>query len=179
MTADEVTETVAPIQVRDAFVAHTLLQRLGSKNTYNEVKEAVSSSPRRATLEWASDAISGFGFICNSGSVKVSEITAGLCPSLLLGKEDELAILENVRGDEFTIFDGNERKKRKLNKTEFKQWYSGQLVYAQPELEGHKTVKARLKALSPLRTLGAARFSWIAIAALLTFCDGGLRQSFA
>jgi ATP-binding cassette subfamily C protein LapB len=168
MTADEVTETVAPIQVRDAFVAHTLLQRLGSKNTYNEVKEAVSSSPRRATLEWASDAISGFGFICNSGSVKVSEITAGLCPSLLLGKEDELAILENVRGDEFTIFDGNERKKRKLNKTEFKQWYSGQLVYAQPELEGHKTVKARLKALSPLRTLGAARFSWIAIAALLS-----------
>ena len=39
---------------------------------------------------------------------------------------------------------------------------------AQPELEGHKTVKARLKALSPLKTLGTARFSWIAIAALLS-----------
>ena len=168
MTAVEATEMDAPIQVRDAFVVHALLQRLGSKNTYNEVKEAVSSSPREATIEWASDAISGFGFICNSGSAKVSEITAGLCPSLLLGKEGDLAILENVRGDEFTIFDGNKRKKRKLNKAEFKQWYSGQLVYAQPELEGHKTVKARLKALSPLKTLGTARFSWIAIAALLS-----------
>ena len=168
MTAVEATELDAPTNVRDAFVVHALLQRLGSKNTYNEVKEAVSSSPREATIEWASDAISGFGFICNSGSAKVFEITAGLCPSLLLGKEGDLAILENVRGDEFTIFDGNRRKKRKLNKAEFKQWYSGQLVYAQPELEGHKTVKARLKALSPLKTLGTARFSWIAIAALLS-----------
>jgi ATP-binding cassette subfamily C protein LapB len=168
MTAVEATETDAPIQMRDAFVVHALLQRLGSKNTYNEVKEAVSSSPREATIEWASDAISGFGFICNSGIAKVSEITAGLCPSLLLSKEGDLAILENVRGDEFTIFDGNTRKKRKLNKAEFKQWYSGQLLYAQPELEGHKTVKARLKALSPLKTLGTARFSWIAIAALLS-----------
>jgi ATP-binding cassette subfamily C protein LapB len=168
MTAVEATETDAPNQVRDAFVIRALLQRLGSKNTYNEVKEAVSSSPREATIEWASDAISGFGFICNSGIAKVSEITAGLCPSLLLSKEGDLAILENVRGDEFTIFDGNTRKKRKLNKAEFKQWYSGQLLYAQPELEGHKTVKARLKALSPLKTLGTARFSWIAIAALLS-----------
>jgi ATP-binding cassette subfamily C protein LapB len=168
MIAVEATEVDAPNQVRDAFVVHALLQRLGSKNTYNEVKEAVSSSPREATIEWASDAISGFGFICNSGIAKVSEITAGLCPSLLLSKEGDLAILENVRGDEFTIFDGNTRKKRKLNKAEFKQWYSGQLLYAQPELEGHKTVKARLKALSPLKTLGTARFSWIAIAALLS-----------
>ena len=168
MTAVEATELDAPTNVRDAFVVHALLQRLGSKNTYNEVKEAVSSSPREATIAWASDAISGFGFICNSGSAKVSEISAGLCPALLLGKEGDLAILENVRGDDFTIFDGNTRKKRKLNKAEFKQWYSGQLVYAQPELEGHKTVKARLKALSPLKTLGTARFSWIAIAALLS-----------
>ena len=152
------------------------------------MKEAVSSSPREATIEWASDAISGFGFICNSGSAKVSEITAGLCPSLLLGKEGDLAILENVRGDEFTIFDGNKRKKRKLNKAEFKQWYSGQLVYAQPELEGHKTVKARLKALSPLKTLGncsvlldcdrSVAFQYLRLVHL-TFCDGGLRQSFA
>ena len=66
MTAVEITETDAPVQVRDAFVIHALLQRLGSKNTYNEVKEAILSSPREATIEWASDAISGFGFICNS-----------------------------------------------------------------------------------------------------------------
>lgn len=168
MTAVEATEVDAPSQVRDAFVIHALLQRLGSKNTSNEVKEAVSSSPRDATLEWASDAISGFGFICNSGSAKASEISGGLCPALLLGKEGDLAILENVRGDDFTIFDGNTRKKCKLNKAEFKQWYSGQLLFAQPELEGHKTVKARLKALSPLNTLGTARFSWIAVAALLS-----------
>ena len=168
MTAVEATEVAAPSQVRDAFVIHALLQRLGSKNTSNEVKESVSSSPRDATLEWASDAISSFGFICNSGSAKVSEISAGLCPALLLGKEGDLAILENVRGNDFTIFDGNTRKKRKLNKAEFKHWYSGQLLFAQPELEGHKTVKARLKALSPLKTLGTARFSWIAVAALLS-----------
>ena len=68
MTAVEATELGCSHQVRDTFVVHALLQRLGSKNTYNEVKEAVSSSPREATIEWASDAISGFGFICNSGS---------------------------------------------------------------------------------------------------------------
>ena len=92
MTAVEATEAAAPSQVRDTFVVHALLQRLGSKNTYNEVKEAVSSSAREATIEWASDAISGFGFICNSGSANVSEISAGLCPALLLGKEGGLAI---------------------------------------------------------------------------------------
>ena len=67
---------------------------------------------------------------------KVSEISAGLCPALLLGKEGDLAILENVRGDDFTIFDGNTRKKRKLNKAEFKQWYSGQLVSPSLNLKG-------------------------------------------
>ena len=41
MTAVEATEAAAPSQVRDTFVVHALLQRLGSKNTYNEVKEAV------------------------------------------------------------------------------------------------------------------------------------------
>ena len=168
MSAMDAELSDAPTQERDTFVIHALLQRLGSKNTYNEVKEAVSASPREATIDWASDAISGFGFICNSGIAKLSEISAGLCPALLIGKEGDLAILENVRGDDFTIFDGNTRKKRKLNKAEFKQWYSGQLLVAQPELEGHKTVKARLKALSPLKTLGTARFSWIAIAALLS-----------
>ena len=168
MSAMDAELSDAPTQERDTFVIHALLQRLGSKNTYNEVKEAVSASPREATIDWASDAISGFGFICNSGIAKLSEISAGLCPALLIGKEGDLAILENVRGDDFTIFDGNTRKKRKLNKAEFKQWYSGQLLVAQPELEGHQTVKARLKALSPLKTLGTARFSWIAIAALLS-----------
>ena len=168
MSAMDAELSDAPTQERDTFVIHALLQRLGSKNTYNEVKEAVLASPREATIDWASDAISGFGFICNSGIAKLSEISAGLCPALLIGKEGDLAILENVRGDDFTIFDGNTRKKRKLNKAEFKQWYSGQLLVAQPELEGHKTVKARLKALSPLKTLGTARFSWIAIAALLS-----------
>ena len=168
MMAVEATETEAANHVRDAFLVHAFLQRLGSKNTYNEVKEAVSSSPREATIEWASDAISGFGFICNSGIAKVSEIAAAMCPVLLVGKDGDLAILEDVRDDGFTIFDGNKRKKRKLNKAEFDQWYSGKLVFAQPELEGHKTVKARLKALSPLKTLGMVRFAWIAIAALLS-----------
>ena len=55
MTAVEATELAAPSKVRDAFVIQALLQRLGSKNTSNEVKEAVSSSPRDTTLEYDSD----------------------------------------------------------------------------------------------------------------------------
>ena len=83
MSAMDAELSDAPTQERDTFVIHALLQRLGSKNTYNEVKEAVSASPREATIDWASDAISGFGFICNSGLAKLSEISAGLCPALL------------------------------------------------------------------------------------------------
>ena len=108
-----------------------------------------SSSPRADVMDWSSDAVNGFGFICNSGKVKVSDLSSALCPSLLLGKEGELAILEDVRAEQFIIFDGKTRKKRKLTKKEFKEWYSGKLLFAQPALEEHKTVKSRLKALRP------------------------------
>jgi ATP-binding cassette subfamily C protein LapB len=86
----------------------------------------------------------------------------------LLGKKGELAILEEVGAEQFIIFDGPTRKKSKLTKKEFSEWYSGKLIFAQPSLEEHKSVKSRLKALSPLKTLGTTRFSWIAIAALLS-----------
>ena len=168
MTAVEPQDSGNSTDVRDAFTIHAFLQRLGSKNTYNEVKEAVSSSPRADVMDWSSDAVNGFGFICNSGKAKVSDLSPTLCPSLLLGKEGDLAILEDVRAEQFIIFDGKTRKKRKLTKKEFKEWYSGKLLFAQPALEEHKTVKSRLKALSPLKTLGTTRFSWIAVAALLS-----------
>ncbi len=132
MTSVEPQDSGNSTDVRDAFTIHAFLQRLGSKNTYNEVKEAVSSSPRANVMDWSSDAISGFGFICNSGTAKVSDLSPALCPSLLLGKEGDLAILEDVRTDTFTIFDGKARKKQKLTKKEFKEWYSGKLLFALP-----------------------------------------------
>ena len=168
MTAVEPQDSGSSTDVRDAFTIHAFLKRLGSKNTYNEVREAVSSSPRADVMDWSSDAVNGFGFICNSGKAKVSDLSPALCPSLLLGKEGDLAILEDVRAEQFIIFDGKTRKKRKLTKKEFKEWYSGKLLFAQPALEEHKSVKSRLKALSPLKTLGTTRFSWIAVAALLS-----------
>jgi len=168
MTAVKPQDSGSSTDVRDTFTLHAFLKRLGSKNTYNEVREAVSSSPRADVMDWSSDAVNGFGFICNSGKAKVSDLSPALCPSLLLGKEGDLAILEDVRADTFTIFDGKARKKRKLTRLEFKEWYSGKLLFAQPALEEHKTVKSRLKALSPLKTLGTTRFSWIAVAALLS-----------
>ena len=154
--------------IRDTSIIYSLVSRLGSKCSFNEVLEAVSSSPREAPLEWASDAISGFGFLCNSGRTKISQITASISPALILGKGDKLAILEEVHKDGFTIFESASGRKRYLTKKEFKDWYSGELIYAQPALEDHKTVKARLKALSPLRTLGASKFLWIAVAALIS-----------
>jgi len=168
MTAVEPQDSGSSTDVRDAFTIHAFLKRLGSKNTYNEVREAVSSSPRADVMDWSSDAVNGFGFICNSGKAKVSDLSPALCPSLLLGKEGDLAILEDVCADTFTIFDGKARKKRKLTKQEFKEWYSGKLLFAQPALEEHKTVESRLKALSPLKTLGTTRFFWIAVAAFLS-----------
>ena len=168
MTSVESQDRVNTTDVRDAFTIHAFLQRLGSKNTYNEVREAVTSSPRSDVMDWSSDAISGFGFICNTVAAKVSDLSPALCPSLLLGKEGELAILEDVRAEQFIMFDGPTRKKRKLTKKDFGEWYSGKLVFSQPALEENKSVKSRLKALSPLKTLGMKRFSWIAIAALLS-----------
>ena len=154
--------------VRDALIVYALLSRLGSKCTKNEVLEAVSASPRDAPLDWASDAISGFGFFCNSGKVSASRITPSIVPSLVQGKDGKLAILEECSKGQISIYESGNSKKKHFTKKEFQTWYAGHLMHAQPALENHKTVKARLKALSPLRTLGMSRFLWIALAALLS-----------
>jgi len=56
MTAVEPQDSGSSTDVRDAFTIHAFLKRLGSKNTYNEVREAVSSSPRADVMDWSSDA---------------------------------------------------------------------------------------------------------------------------
>ena len=45
---------------RDALIIYAFLSRLGTKCTKNEVLEAVSSSPRDNTLDWASDAVRSY-----------------------------------------------------------------------------------------------------------------------
>ena len=121
MTAVEPQDSGNSTDVRDAFTLHAFLKRLGSKNTYNEVREAVSSSPRADVMDWSSDAVSGFGFICNSGTAKVSDLSPALCPSLLLGKEGDLAILEDVRADNLSYLmerhAKNESSQRKSSKS--------------------------------------------------------------
>ena len=120
MTAVEPQDSGSSTDVRDAFTLHAFLKRLGSKNTYNEVREAVSSSPRADVMDWSSDAVNGFGFICNSGKAKVSDLSPALCPSLLLGKEGDLAILEDVRADNLSYLmerhAKNESSQRKNSK---------------------------------------------------------------
>lgn len=153
---------------RDALIIYAFLSRLGKKCTKNEVLEAVSSSPRDNPLHWANDAVSGFGFLCNSGNTKISNITPTITPALALGKDGQLAIIEEVQKNRVSIYDSSNGKKRHLTSQEFKDWFSGQLMFAQPVLEGNKTIKYRLKALSPLQTLGTSRFVWIAVAALLS-----------
>ena len=153
---------------RDALIVFAFLGRLGRRCTKNEVLDAVSASPRDKPLYWANDAISSFGFFCNSGHAKVSEISSAILPALALGKEGQLAIIEDVFEDVILLYESLSGKKRRVSKKEFKEWYSGDLLYAQPVLEGQRTVKARLKALSPLRTLGMSRFLWIALAAFLS-----------
>ena len=154
--------------VRDTLIIYGMLGRLGAKCSKSEVMEAVSASPRMSPLDWASDAISGFGFLCQSGNLKASNITSLFVPALLLGKDGKFAILEEVRNGRIIIHDGKSQKKKRLTKEEFKSWYGGSLLFAQPAHEERKTVKARLKALSPIRTLGFARFLWVALAALLS-----------
>ena len=86
MTAVKPQDSGNSTDVRDAFTLHAFLKRLGSKNTYNEVREAVSSSPRADVMDWSSDAISGFGFICNSGTAKVSDYLQHYAPLSCLAK---------------------------------------------------------------------------------------------
>ena len=166
MTDTDIIEAERP--TRDALIIYALLGRLGRKCTKNEVMEAVSSSAAENPLGWAADAISGFGFLCNSGNVKISAITSSILPALALGKNGQLIILEEIQEDRFSIYDSQNTGKKHLTKKEFEDWYSGQLINAQPALEDHNTIKERLKALSPLRTLGTARFLWVAVAALLS-----------
>ena len=153
---------------RDALIVFVLLSKLGSRCTKNEVLDAVSASPRDKPLDWANDAINSFGFFCNSGQMKASEISQSNLPALALSKNGQFAIIEEIFDDELILCESLNSKKRRLSKKEFKEWFSGNILYVQPALEGHKTVKARLKALSPLRTLGMFRFLWIALAAFLS-----------
>jgi ATP-binding cassette subfamily C protein LapB len=160
--------TQASQRARDAMIVYVFLGQIGKRCTKNEVMEAVSASPRDNPFDWASDAVSGFGFICNSGKTSISDITPAIVPALVLGKDGQMAIVERVSKDRISIYESVNGKKRHLTKTEFKAWYAGRLLFAQPALEDHKTIKSRLKALSPLRTLGMSRFLWIALAALIS-----------
>ena len=158
----------AEAPTRDALIVYALLSRLGKKCTKNEVLEAVSSSAAESQLGWAADALSGFGFLCNTGDVKFSAINSSILPALALGKNGQLIILEEIQKDRISVYDSQNTEKKYLSEKEFKDWYSGQFMTAQPALEDHKTIKERLKALSPLRTLGTSRFMWVAVAALLS-----------
>ena len=60
MTEPQIIQAEKP--QRDALIIYAFLGRLGKKCTKNEVLEAVSSSARDNTLDWAQDAVSGFGF---------------------------------------------------------------------------------------------------------------------
>ena len=110
-TPGEVGETV-----RDTLIIYGMLGRLGVKCSKSEVREAVSASPRMSPLDWASDAISGFGFLCQSGNLKASNITSLFVPALLLGKDGQFAILEEVRNGSIIIHDGKSQKKKRLTK---------------------------------------------------------------
>ena len=74
-------------------------------------------------MDWSSDAVNGFGFICNSGKAKVSDLSPALCPSLLLGKEGDLAILEDVRAD--TIYSYSMERRAKNESSQRKSSKSG------------------------------------------------------
>ena len=115
MTQPQIIQAEKP--QRDALIIYAFLGRLGKKCTKNEVLEAVSSSARDNTLDWAQDAVSGFGFLCNGGYTKVSNITPAITPALAVGKNGQLAIVEKVRKD----FDD-----RHINHHIFEVWASGQ-----------------------------------------------------
>ena len=153
---------------RDALIVYAFLSRLGKKCTKNEVLEAVSSSAAESQLGWAADALSGFGFLCNTGDIKFSAINSSILPALILGKNGQLIILEEIQEDRLSVYDTRNPEKKHISEKEFKDWYSGQLMTAQPALEDHKAIDERLKALSPLRTLGTSKFIWVAVAALLS-----------
>ena len=149
-------------------IVYALLGRLGQKSNLNQVREAISASPQRTPLGYASDALRGFGFLCSIGKVRISEINALTNSGLLLGKNGELAILEKAKENKFIIYGSREGRKNTLSEKDFRDWYSGKAIHVQPNSKDHKGIKSRLKALSPLRVLGAVRFTWVAIAALLS-----------
>ena len=114
MTDTDIIEAERP--TRDALIIYALLGRLGRKCTKNEVMEAVSSSAAENPLGWAADAISGFGFLCNSGNVKISAISSSILPALALGKNGQLIIVEEVQEDRVSIYDSQNTEKKHKQK---------------------------------------------------------------
>ena len=99
MTEPQIIQAEKP--QRDALIIYAFLGRLGKKCTKNEVLEAVSSSARDNKIDWAQDAVSGFGFLCNGGYTKISNITPAITPALAVGKNGQLAIIEKVKKTAF------------------------------------------------------------------------------
>lgn len=152
----------------DTTILLNLVQRFGHRYSKNQMTDAVLASAKTAPIDRASDALKSLGFLCRIGVVKPSDLSADLIPAILIGRDGSLALFDRLSAGQVYLYQSVTKKATKFSSADLKKWFSGQILFARPDTEDQKSIKNRLRALSPLRTLGLVGFLWVAVAAFLS-----------
>ena len=124
----------------DTAILLNLVQRFGQKYSKNQMTDAVLASAKTAPIDRASDALKSFGFLCRTGVVKPSELSADLVPAILIGRDGSLALLDHLSAGQVYLYQSVTKKATKFSSAELKKWFSGQILYARPDTEDQKSM---------------------------------------
>lgn len=159
-----------PVKLRSeiVFLLLRFLSLAGKVITENEAKEVVSSLPSSDDVDVIEGALNYFGFMVTVGKSSISDLNSVHLPAFVAGNDGEVAILVAIKKNKFSLLKGNSKKIVSLDDKQFREWFDGFIVEAVPEDEGYNSVKRRLAALSPFKSLGSVGFFWVAITTFMS-----------
>ena len=104
----------------DTAILLNLVQRFGQKYSKNQMTDAVLASAKTAPIDRASDALKSFGFLCRTGVVKPSELSADLVPAILIGRDGSLVLLDHLSAGQVYLYQSVTKKATKFSPAELK-----------------------------------------------------------
>jgi ATP-binding cassette, subfamily C, bacterial LapB len=147
---------------------YRLLIKSGTNYSINQVLETILATTEEETQKKIEQSLESLNFIIQKPKINTSKITRENLHNIAIGKNGDLAIIEDVNEREIKAFLLNSQKIETKSLLEFNKWFSGQVIQIEKIMETDREVKNRLKSLSPLKTIGFITFCWIAVAAFLS-----------
>ena len=157
-------------EARSPDLAYNFVRRFSKNMSKSDVSEALNASTASEAIGWNIDALNHMGFICQLGKVAIDKISSEVLPAILKGKDGSLYLLDQINNKNAKIYESTSGrlKSSRINLSDLKEWYSGEILTASPAKEDKKTLKARLRTLNPVRALGTNGLLWVATAAFIS-----------